>query len=188
MKTICSLLSKYGRKKEIKLLRIIIAGVGLLCTPLMAQNPPCPVLTGVFYLDGNAWKPLKLMSASGAAGLGRTMHRYSTITYPNSALPITGVRPTFCGSGTMTTARNVLILRLTQNKDHCELQVSAVAASGGINMGYDPLDIRRVDVIPISDHSLQIVPQESLQPGQYLLVPPGPPTFLASRGYGFTVR
>jgi hypothetical protein len=113
----------------------------------------------------------------------------STFFYRTPAAPITlGQHPTFCALGTMTTARNILILRLTQKEDRRELQIEKTAAFGRVKMAYHPQDIQPVDVVLLGDHSLQIVPKEDLKPGQYLLVPPGPPTFLTSRGYGFGVR
>ncbi len=178
------------RRRKRTVVQGTMALFGLLSIPLMAQQLPCPVGPGLSYLQEKAWMRMEPVSWTGG---GRpSVNARATLRAPEyRALlaPITvGRRPTFCASGTSITARNIIIFQLIPDDGQLEGNAETTAGVGTMKMRVDQLHLLRVLVRFINDHSLQITPKEDLGPGRYLIVPPGPPTFLQMRGYDFEVQ
>lgn len=175
---------------------LLLLTVFAACAFSQDQPPACPSNPGVYYLDANAWKPLALLSPSSASddNMPHGMFTYSrknVVRYPDPAArtPL-AARPRFCTSATVADGKNTFLVKLSEKKDHREVQVGKGTAATAVKVKYRQEDLQPIDLVALSDSAVEITPKQDLTPGQYLLVPAQKQTANAdpSSGYDFGVK
>jgi len=81
----------------------------------------------------------------------------------NAAKPVLFVR----GTGS---SKDAMLVRMTQKKDSRTFQTSSADVSVENKSGFKKGDIRKVVVTEYPDHFYVLLPEEDLDPGEYLLV------------------
>jgi hypothetical protein len=143
-------------------------------------EPPCPADYVPHYLDGGAWKPMTVVVSAGREagvsmkeGLKNPLNPNAGRTwiamYKDPAAAITlGASPKFCIA--IPTHVNPEVLEIGSvdvKKDHRELELTHADKTW-----MPPKRLQAVDVKRISDNLVEIIPEEPLPPGQYVLVGP----------------
>jgi hypothetical protein len=172
--------------------------VSLLCLTssiVYAQNAQA----GAYVQTSDKWEKLYIANTEGlkSKGVAKSAFSYGiasakiVLMYrePDAPVKTQGPRPIFKIVGpTMTAPRDIVIVRLKQEKDHRELQVASTRVWTGINSSYPPEDTVAVDVKQDGD-TMIITPKADLKPGQYMLFAATPTAMPAGYGgYDFTVN
>lgn len=141
--------------------------------------PGMPKAEGVYYRQGpDTWIKLEpappLSSRMGGLDAYLQTEGLTNLdvdyVYPGgqASLHITETRPTFYVRG-VAPAQDALVVRLTRRKDSRTVQTESSASMVGNKGGFKKRAIHTVTVVPYSDGSASITPDEELQPGEYLL-------------------
>lgn len=146
-------------------------------------EPPCPSENGPYYLNGATWKPMQMITLSGAGTKINPVPFFGSAKmnnrYPGTAAPITvGPMPVFCHSGQTQFSRNIVIASLQVKGDHRELQIGSAHGFGGAKVGVADKNLQPIE-ITTSDSGLRLTTKAPLAPGQYIILPS------SSGGMGF---
>lgn len=139
-----------------------------------------PAASGVYYRQGeSAWATLTsaVMADTKTQGMERFLDTYGwsnlnrTIVFrgAGSAIRILDPKPTFYARG-IGSVQDVLIVQLAKKKESREIQASSTAASVNNKEGFKKGSICRVTATVLAKDLFSVTPEESLKPGQYLLV------------------
>ncbi len=141
--------------------------------------PERPSTSGVYFLQDNAsWIRLQLapiadskikgldiyVRSGGYTNLGLKMDCRGS----KAALRVRAPRPVFsireAGS-----SKDAMLIRLTVQRNRRTFRATASDASTENRGGFKQQDIRKLQVQEYADHSFTLMPQEDLEPGEYLL-------------------
>jgi hypothetical protein len=151
----------------------------LLQTVKPDPMPGVPAETGIYCRLGNAWKRLEpaamadmkakgvglFLETDGLTGLDLTIHYQG----PQAKVQVREPKPTFFARG-VGAANTAMIVQLSVKKDSRTIQTSSLDATLNNKGGFKKEAIRSVSVIVYKDDSFSISPEQSLRPGEYLLV------------------
>jgi hypothetical protein len=149
-----------------------------------AQDPAVPGTlpagAGVYYHQSEAtWITLArpVMAATKTEGMEHFLDTYGwsnlnrTIVFEGAAaaIRIPDTKPTFYVRD-VGSAQDVLIAQLTRKKDTREIQASSTNASVNNKEGFKRGNVYRVTAIALSKDLYSVTPEQTLKPGEYLLV------------------
>jgi hypothetical protein len=154
----------------------------------IADLPPAP---GIYFRDNAQFRELTAAVLSGMKTKGMEQFIQTGGYMPfqtdfacnnsRAAFRITSSKPVFyvraVGSPT-----DAMILRFTQKKDFRYIQASPSDATIDNKGGFKKEAIRKVKIVSFSDQSFSVAPEQSLKPGEYLLLFGG-----TSVGYDFGI-
>jgi hypothetical protein len=157
---------------------------GLLFVLLIQTAKPAPVAglpaeTGIYFRQGDGWQRLQpatmaemkskgvgmFLETDGLAGLDLTMNYAGA----HAGVQIGSPQPVFYIRG-FGSAKDALIVQLTQKKDSRSIRTSSVDITVENKGGFKKDVIRHVAVTEFSDGSFSVTPNQKLKPGEYLLV------------------
>jgi hypothetical protein len=142
--------------------------------------PNAPESPGVYVSHGNAaWMKLQPAHAleSKTKGLdvyietGGYTNLNMSVTYrgAKAALRIAATKPIFFVRG-IESAKDFSVIRLASKKDQRAFQSAPSSAAVNNKLGFKKLDIVKMAVVENPDHSFSVTPEESMKPGEYLIL------------------
>ena len=157
---------------------LVSAGAAIAQEPAVPGNLPSGA--GVYYHQGEAtWIVLTrpVMAATKTEGMEHFLDTRGwsnlsrTIVFDGAAaaIRIPDPKPTFYVRD-IGSAQDVLIAQLTRKKDTREIQASSTNASVNNKEGFKRGRVYRVTAIALSKELYSVTPEQTLKPGEYLLV------------------
>jgi hypothetical protein len=161
-------------------------------TAAPAPVPGMPSAPGIYLRQNNGkWVPLTPASISNrkTKGLGTYIETEGLSALESeficagahSATRVAARKPTFYIRG-VGSPGDAMLIQFVQKTDSRTLRTSSSDATFSNKGGFRKADIRNLEVTVFSDQSFSVTPQESLKPGEYLLV-----FGYATAGYDFGV-
>jgi hypothetical protein len=158
---------------------LLLIAVAAAAQMRAAANDP-PARKGVYYrASASEWTMLDpaTLSDSQTRGMDRFIATYGitgltvnlTFDGSNSPVQIEDRKPTFLVRG-FVPADDTLIVQLAVKRDAREVQTSMMLAGVTNKEGFKQADIHRIVFTKIGEDLYRVTPQETLKPGEYLLV------------------
>lgn len=178
-------------------LLIPIAAAAQISAPPDPKAEAVKLQIGAYYWTGAAWQPLQRtnMAGGGTKHMGKMLVPGLTPqivwTFRDSQAPVqvTDAKPLLCFKFTpglantayAPSARDLVIARFDEKKDHRELQTSSGGNMFTFKAGLSKERTPEIELTGIDAETFLVMPKEQLQPGEYLLTA----TSLGVSGYDF---
>jgi hypothetical protein len=152
---------------------------------------------GTYYWSGPSWQPMQqiTMSGSGAKHVGKmfvpglTPQMFWMFRDARAPVQVIESRPVFCvksidlppGTPYAPSARDLLIARFDEKKDHRELQTTSGASMFTFKSGISKERVVETSITELGPNLFLVTMKEPLSQGEYLLAG----TSMAVSGYDF---
>ena len=150
---------------------VVISGVG--------NAPPCPSITGAYYLQGNGWLA---MDPTHSVGYKTTNVAGTAFTYgaakarvkaqfrePHSPYQLRSDGFAMCLVGITDSGRDITVARFQEEKDRREISMASYRLWTGINAQIDPKVLIQVSVEKKGDKVYLVTSKEPLPQGEFIL-------------------